>query len=117
MKRVRLCNVALSYAEEEINEDRKAAFIQYAMKRSLSTRFDLRGQSGCQRLKQQCDEIIAKGLCAYRRMKTYSAIKYAGYRILLRAPFMYSAFRFLNDPSLLCMETHKAEEKTCSGDI
>ena len=66
MKRVRLCNVALSYAEEEINEDRKAAFIQYAMKRSLSTRFDLRGQSGCQRLKQQCDEIIAKGLCAYQ---------------------------------------------------
>ncbi len=103
-KRVQLCYTALSYAKHEKNKEREAALIIYSIKRGLSTRFDVRTQKNCAVIVKQCNDVISDALRAYRRARLFSMKEYAVYETFFRAPFLYSAFRLLNDPSLLRMK-------------
>ena len=109
-KRVRLCRAALAYAESETQERVKAAFLVYAVKRSLSTRFDVRKDAGFRSLKKQCDTVIRDALQESRRINALSAREHAKYSIFYRFPIVYSAFRIVNDPSLLRMKSEKEEQ-------
>lgn len=99
-KRVQLCKASLSYAKGETNEARKAAYIVYTLKRGISTRFDIRREKDRRASVKQCDAVIRDALQAYRRCKAVSWKEYAKYETFFRFPFLYSAFRLINDPSL-----------------
>ncbi len=106
MKRIQLCETTLAYAKNEFNQIKKNEFIMYAIKRGLSTRFDLRKNKNQYKIRKQCSEIVRSGLSLYKRTTLFSIKEYAKYYSFYRFPIVYSFFRFVNDPSLLRRENN-----------
>ena len=102
-KRVDLCKAYLKYADSEKRAHVRRVYLESAIRRALSTRYD----AGVQ---YESKEIIGDcNTCLNTALKTGSAWKgflriYLAYEIMYRFPFVYRWWRIKNDPTLLAWE-------------
>lgn len=109
--RVELCKVYLRYADYERNAFIKRIYLESAIKRALSTRYDARVFSELEEIINECNACLNIALQSRSSWKGALRSKYFIYKVFYRFPFVYRLWRIKNDPTLLEWEKKYRSEK------
>ena len=102
-KRVDLCKAYLKYADLEKKAFVKRVYLESAIRRALSTRYDASVQSESIEIISECNTCLNTALKTGSPWKGSMRI-YCMYLILYHFPFVYRWWRIKNDPTLLVWE-------------
>lgn len=98
-KRVDLCKAYLKYADLEKKAYLKRVYLESAIRRALSTRYDAGFKSESKEIISECNNCMKAALKTIRPWKG-SIHMYCMYLILYRFPFAYHLFRMKTDSAL-----------------
>ena len=107
-KRVQLCKTYLMYAQREKNRAVKKIYIEAAIKRALSTRYEAGIKKDQKNIIKKCNRCLRKALKTGSVWRGTGKVRYAGYYLLYRFPSIDRYLRIKNDPTLLEVEKKQA---------
>lgn len=111
-KRVDLCKAYLKYADLEKNEYVKRIYLESAVRRALSTRYDASVQCESKEIISDCNTCLRKALKPRIFWKESMWI-YCMYMIFYCFSSVYRWWRIKNDPTLLVWENNNRRMNKC----